>query len=365
MTKTALQTAKTKAAFQWDPNNDQTYNLDQDLSLPGPASNFSKATGKSFTMDSPLQTLTLQITPLGQGTNTTWGDGAGTAPTTINVERGTFIYDGRNGGATLLFLGNLDFGYLETTIAVKNDAQFVVKSSDLNNGVGIQSDGSLNFAIEGTAVADVNCIFIGLPSEETFSVNISVADMAQMSVACSTGFSLINGTVNVSSSPATGHSLNWIATHTGVDESLLLVKTFMEFSAASSGLLRCPVLALTDTRIATLDTAACFFEFDSIAPTAGSQFILGPGTAKMQFAPYTAGKYPFDFIGKTYPEGLFEIKSAGTVNGGAFVIRGSVFDANAIVTRGHVAIDGEVQRDFRRLSSKQDTTGYITVKQIA
>jgi hypothetical protein len=176
-----------------------------------------------------LQTLTLQVTPLGQGTNTVWGNGAGTAPTTINVERGTFIYDGRNGGQTLLFLGNLDFGTLETTIAVKNDARFLVKSSDLNNGVGIQSDGSLNFAIEGTAVADINFIFIGLPSEETFSVNISIADMAQMSVACSTGFSLINGTVNVSSSPATGHSLNWIATHTGVDESLLLVKTFMEF----------------------------------------------------------------------------------------------------------------------------------------
>jgi hypothetical protein len=51
MTKTAVQSAKTKAAFQWDPNNDQTYSLDQDLILPGPASNFSKAIGKSFTMD--------------------------------------------------------------------------------------------------------------------------------------------------------------------------------------------------------------------------------------------------------------------------------------------------------------------------
>ena len=140
----------------------------------------------------------------------------------------------------------------------------------------------------------------------------------------------------------------------------------MTFSGASSGFLRCPALAVDDTRIRTGDTAASWFQFDAILPQNSPQFILGPGSTKMQFDAYSNGKYPFDFVGKTYPQGLFEITSGGTVNGGSFVIRGTIFDANAIVTRGYVAIDGEIQHDFRRLSSKQDVnTGYVTVKQIA
>jgi hypothetical protein len=63
MTKTALQAAKTKAAFQWDPDNDQTFNGTTIPPLQGPASSFDKVRGKSFTMDAPGQTLTLQVTP--------------------------------------------------------------------------------------------------------------------------------------------------------------------------------------------------------------------------------------------------------------------------------------------------------------
>jgi hypothetical protein len=76
MTKTAFQAAKTKAAFQWDPNNDQTFNDSTIPPLQGPASSFDKARGKSFTMDAPGQTLTLQITP--SDMIPSWGSGSGT-----------------------------------------------------------------------------------------------------------------------------------------------------------------------------------------------------------------------------------------------------------------------------------------------
>jgi hypothetical protein len=46
MTKTALQASKTTAAFQWDPDNDQTYN-GPDFTLPGTAESFKKTGGKS------------------------------------------------------------------------------------------------------------------------------------------------------------------------------------------------------------------------------------------------------------------------------------------------------------------------------
>jgi hypothetical protein len=123
-----------------------------------------------------------------------------------------------------------------------------------------------------------------------------------------------------------------------------LFSTAAGFSASSSGLFQCPGLALTDARIRTADAAKCAFQFDAFAPQGESHFILGPGTAKMQFDPYTLGKYPFDFINNTYPQGLFDITSAGTINKGTFVIKvASGFDAAAIVTKGYVAIDGVVQ----------------------
>jgi len=147
MTKTALQAAKTKAAFQWDPNVDQIYNLDQDLTLPGPPESFNKMSGKSFTMDAAFQTLTLQPTP-SKNSATTWGEG-GDAPAVIDVKRGTFIYDASNGGQTVLFLGGV--GTSETTLRVGNNAQFSIVGDP--NGLLIDSgEGLLNINVEDEGV---------------------------------------------------------------------------------------------------------------------------------------------------------------------------------------------------------------------
>jgi hypothetical protein len=345
MTKTALQAAKTKAAFQWDPDNDQTFNGTTIPPLQGPASSFDKVRGKSFTMDAPGQTLTLQVTP--SDAFTTWGRGNGTAPAVIDVKNGTLIYDANTNKSarTRLILGDFFSPLLELTLTVENDARFAVMADSSNGGGGalIQSNFGLGIGVTGSGIVDIACDLFSVEPTNGAQANIAVAQEAQMSTVTSGNFVVGNAAIDISSSPATGSSLNWVCNWPDAT-AMQLHQTSMGFSAKSNGLLRSPGLAVDGTRVTTRDTAVCSLQFDSFASRGDSHFILGPGTAKMQFDPYTAGKYPFDFVNNTYPQGLFDITSAGSVNKGTFVIKvASGFDAAAIVTRGYVAIDGVVQ----------------------
>ena len=104
---TKLKTAKPettsatdKAAFQWDPNADQTYDLDQDLGLTGTAGDFNKSMQYSFTMDAPGRTLVLF--PSAQQPNITeWGvspQGDIVSTSSIfEIRNGTFTYDAMMG----------------------------------------------------------------------------------------------------------------------------------------------------------------------------------------------------------------------------------------------------------------------------
>jgi hypothetical protein len=345
MTKTAFQAAKTKAAFQWDPNNDQTFNGSKIPPLQGPASSFDKARGKSFTMDAPGQTLTLQITP--SDTITSWGSGSGTAPAVIDIKNGTFIYDAHTnkGDRTTLWFGDLRSPLLEMALSVENDARFVV-IGDSSKGGGearIVSTHGTSISVADNGIIDIACDAFDVNALDGSAVNIAVTQGAQMSTVTSGNFIVGNATVDISSSPAAGSSLNWVCNWPDAT-AMLFLHTSVGFSAKSNGLLRSPGLSVDGTHITTRDTAVCSLQFDSFATREDSHFILGPGTATMQFDPYTAGKYPFDFINNTYPQGLFDITSAGTVNKGTFMIKvASGFDAAAIVTKGNVAIDGVVQ----------------------
>jgi hypothetical protein len=359
-------TKETKAAFQWDPNADQTYNGPAILKLPGLAASFNKAQGKSFTMEAPGQTLTLEITDK-EGT-TNWGNsgGSGGTPTSINVRRGNLIYDAsRAPGAE----SNIGFAN-PAILTVENDAQFIATGgASTNSGDGLNlgdTAGTLTINVTNNALVEISCVALQF---EAISLNVTVAQMARMSVGCFDGFYLNTGTFSVSSSPDAGYSLSW-AVGAGESGLMQLANTFVGFIGGSSGLLKAPALTLDrGTFIRTDDTSTCTLQFDSFTlqgnpPRGTARFILGPGKARIQIDSYSDGALPFDFIKNDYPEGMFNIVSDGTINGGEFVIRvSSAFQANAIWSKKLVAIDGVVQSELGRINVTHDA-GYATIKQI-
>jgi hypothetical protein len=342
-------------AFEWDPNKTQTYSLDQDLPLPGPAESFNKVTGANFTMDAPSQTLTLKITPSARGQHgTTWGKGSGSVATAIEVKRGYFVYDAREAASiTILSFGDdqSSVSGLETALTVTDNGQFIVIGAAGDpleeTGVAVEQNGALKITATQEGVIDINCININLPRGGGIGPDIRIEDQAKMSVLSSGVFSTRDGTVNISSVPDAGYSLSWVCTSLSATDAMDLESTFIAFSGTSTGLIRSPSLTLGDTRISAGDGATCELQFNSLTASEPSQFILGLGTAKMQFDAYTDGAYPFDFINdepkKRYPARMFEFTSKGARNGGQFRVRvESVFQANAIVSNGFVAIDGDV-----------------------
>jgi hypothetical protein len=345
MNKATLQRATSKAAFEWDPNKTQTYSLDQDLPLDGPAESFNKAPGVGFTMDASFGSLTLRPN---DGGSTTWGTGTGDTATFISVERGAFTYETRLPHG-ILYLGSPQ---LETNLTVTNDAKFVVTSalSGTDEGLQVNSGGALNINVEGEGLLEISCAVVGMANNSLGDdyVIIAVSDLARMSVSAAYSLTLISATVSVNSTPDSGYSLSLTAGHTGdPTRSLVLQATQIGLVAQSNGHFRAPGLSLIDSRLRAVDTATCNFQFDSATVSETSRFILGAGTAKMQFDAYSDGAYPFDFRNddpkKRYPAGMFDFTSDGTRNGGQFAIRvSSAFDANAIVTNGFVAIDGDV-----------------------
>jgi hypothetical protein len=344
MNKPAFQRTTSKAAFEWDPNKTQTYALDTDTTLPGTAASFNKVTGANFTMDAPLGSLTLKIAAASKN-QTVWGSGSGSVATAIAVNRGTFVYDASDVGA----FTELSFGPssgLETTLTVADDGQFIAvgppagEPVDNVKGLYVRALGVLKITAAESGVIDITCLQMDLPAQG-LGPEIRIEDQARMSVFSSEAINTLNATVDVSSAPDAGYALRWAAA------LIDLESTFIAFSGASSGLFRCSVLDLNDTRIATGDSAKCEFQFNSFKSGEPAQFILTPGTATMQFDAFTDGAYPFDFINddpkKRYPAGMFEFTSKGTRNGGQFKVRvDSAFQANAIVSNGFVAIDGNI-----------------------
>jgi hypothetical protein len=259
----------------------------------------------------------------------------------------------------------LTFGLLTRAIdfSVDNDARFIVtgRAADGTNGLVISSSGGdLALTVEDSGRVNIDCGKVQFRSRGS---RILVANMGRMSLSCSGPFAAYHTAFLADSSPKSGLSLSLAVAADG-PETMSLASSSMLVLAAATGLLRCPELLLTNgTLIGVAETAACSLQFDSVVVQGNSVFDLGKGEAKMQFDSYTDGKVPFDFINKNYPEGLFNIISDGTVNGGTFVIRAtSQIEANAIIGKKLVAIDGVVQSGFTRLSSIYDGQ-YVTVKQ--
>ncbi|GAB1580230.1 hypothetical protein [Phyllobacterium phragmitis] len=341
----------TKADFQWDPNADQAYEADADLTLLGSGKSFDKAAGKTFTMNAPSRTLGLQITPSGEDA-TAWGNSDIISPVVFDIARGTFVYDAR-AGATELFLTLLPNS--ELNFQVRNDAQAMIMGGMASDkGLDVVSVGDLNMTIEdeGT-VAFTTCEFFGLSSSQNGSAKITLSDKASMLVNSSVTIDIRNASVQVTSSK--NLALQWYVGLPGDQGEMSLNGTRVNFSGQSSGILAGPVLTLGDTQITTGDSASCTLGFGPITITGNSQFILAPGTAEMQFTGQ-GEKLPFDFTSNAYPKGIFEIAAQGGINGGEFMIEDptSSDGANAMLAKGLIAIDGVIQTDMSRLSMTYD-----------
>jgi hypothetical protein len=304
-------------------------------------------------MTAPSQ-LTLQITP--SDTRTVWGSFSGsTAPAVIDVQNDKLVYDSSGVDNPELFFA--DSG---ATLTVENTAQFSI----IGGGGFVDSSvaATVNISVAGSGFLEIDFGDLFLPCADGTS-NIAISENARMS-ATTSNMTFINATIDVDSSPGDDAlSLNLVVTGRQGENGIDFYKTALRSTGGARSALRTPYLYFGgDTRISVADTAICSFQFDSVTPDPGSYFVLDPGTAKMQFDPYTAGKYPFDFVNNTYPQGLFDITSAGTINKGTFVIKvASGFDANAIVTKGYVAIDGVVQ-GLDHVNFKY-ANGYATVYQ--
>jgi hypothetical protein len=147
---------------------------------------------------------------------------------------------------------------------------------------------------------------------------------------------------------------------------MYLTKTEVSFDGTGSGFFGSPALTLTGTQIEAVERAACYFQFDSVVPQGGSQFILGPNQAKMQFDSYSGGDVlPFDFLNKNYPEGLFNFDSK-IVDAGEFVIReASIFAAKQMLVKKLIIVDGQLQdQNSTRVNITYDGK-YAHVKQVS
>jgi hypothetical protein len=165
--------------------------------------------------------------------------------------------------------------------------------------------------------------------------------------------------------------LNWVVAG-GLAEALLrITDTTVYLYENSTSFVRSPNFNMQDANIKAENAAKLNLQSDSVTIDGNAvQFILGPGTAMMQFDGYSNGAYPFEFIENNpkgrYPQGMLNFMSKGT-NEGSFVIRvGSAFEANAIVSNGFVAINGVVQTALGLVNATFDpSTKYATITQVA
>jgi hypothetical protein len=365
MSKATVLNKTAKAGeFVWDPEHDQTF------SGPGqtvrqPPQNFNKWAGHYFSMDASGQGLALEVT---DGSYNFWSMAGQefpppTASTDISIKRGEFFFDSN---------GTLQLGYeipsTPTRLTVENDARFII-AGELKL-IALQSV-SINANKESFFAIDCEQIDFSEAGDGARSVYITTADTARISITASSTFNISKATVTVSSTSNTDASGNIeyaLKLQSEGDSSVLtLAKSAVNFNLTSRGLLRCPTLALNATIVQTINGAVCFHQFDDISPTNGAQFALNH-KAQMQFDPYTndGTRYPFLFVGRSYPPGLFAFNgaSSGTNVSSAFVIRTTPdleATKSAILQQQLVAIDGVNQSTDKQLSFTYDA-GYLTIK---
>ncbi|GAB1581115.1 hypothetical protein [Phyllobacterium phragmitis] len=349
----------TKASFQWDPHADQTYNENSDLPLSGTAASFNKDPGKSFTMDAPGRTLTL-LTSWDEG-QTEWGGpptSNATSPTVFDVANGTFIYDGAQ--QHVLYMSHNPRSTMSFT--VRNQAQFRVQNAA---GVLMEQPLVINVTQNGSFdVLDTESLVL-----EGGETQITLTDAAKMSALVQgimqLGWTQIDVSTASVSSPDVAYALDLVA-----DSRLITYKAKLNFSGASSVRMRTPSLQMDEeTLISISGTAVSHFQFDassSFIPAKGSGYVLGSGTARMQFSGYSGGD-PFAFTNpnKTYWPKLFTIVSNGVVNGGELIIQNSEGAAGvaAMLKNGLIAINDEIQTDASRLNIIDDSHGNTHISQ--
>jgi len=346
----------TVASFQWDPHSDQTYNEDSDLPLTGSASSFNKDPGKSFTMDAPGRTLTL-LTSF-DDSQTKWGGPAistATSPTIFNIANGTFVYDGAQ--QHVLYMSQNPQSTMQFT--VQNQAKF-----RLQNAAGALFEWPLTIDIAQNGSFDIlDTESLVLEGGET---HITLTDAAKMSASVQ-GFMQLGWTqIDVSSAPSLSSTNPYALDLTA--GRLVTYKAKLNFSRTSTVRISTPLLQMDEeTLISASDTAVSHFQFDASStppPAEGSGYVLGPGTARMQFDGYS-GNNPFDIPNKDYWPKLFTIVSNGTINGGEIVIQNPIGDAGVafMLQQGLIAIDDKIQSDTSRLNITNDSQGYTHISQ--
>ncbi|WP_420963645.1 hypothetical protein [Brucella sp. IR073] len=348
-----------EAAFQWDPNADQTYNGD-DLTLSGTPESFKKVAGKSFTMDAAFSTLILQVPQPG---DTIWGFGDSDEPTTILVRNGNLVYECTSAWAVLSFEGGM---LPAVKLTVENSATFTARKTPDASALVVYTGDVFVLTLKDAAVAEFFCDTFGLSQDEEDFAEINISGMARMRVVSQSVFGLINATVYVNSnSGGSTYSLNWMTRCLDPQQGMILYTSSIRLAGASTGLLAGPFLTLQgDSRIEVVDTVTLQLMFDSVSVEQGSQFILGGGAAQVKFEGFGNGQ-PFDFFNTVYPSGMFEITSQGSINRGEFIIFSmGPSPISRILSKGLISIDGVPQYNTSRISCAYESHGvYIVIRQ--
>ncbi|CAM3611312.1 hypothetical protein BOSP111201_15735 [Bordetella sputigena] len=352
--------------FQWNPDIDQTYNDDADLSLPGSPGDFNKSSGKSFTMDAENHTLTLAVTTT-QDSYTIWSaDVLTPSHTVIYVKAGTLKYEVQpdTQHAVILDLASA------TTLEVSNGGVFSLADTQVGQFATIGEDVAI--AVLDNGLIDIDSVQCSMGSDGLTAgrVNITVKSQARMAINAGT-IAIANGEMNIAASPVNDEPAFTLATPANAQNLLSLINVKAYFVDTSSVVLSSPRLIVDKnerggTQVRVADAAQLDVKFDTGTFGASSFFHIGRSgsSAAIRFEGYTPGVAPFDFENKRYPQGLFDFASDA---GGAYVIYlpGNAFAKQFMLNAGVIAIDGQPQNNDNRLFFTYDTggrEGYTTIR---
>lgn len=282
--------------FQWDPTIDQIY-TGNTLTLNGTPSSFNKQAGKNFRLDAPDQTLTLKAAATAADRVTGWGIN-GTSGTLIEVIVGTLAYDGGWTPGQPATVFDLAAGQEQTNLIIE------AGNFQIENTAVVQSTGDLYLIQSGGD--NIQACFFSINCSECKLNNI----FAQLG-GTNSKISIIAGLIKISSNfefIAQGYSEVMFLTDgpSGIIIENLYIESCDRSKILMNGqLLSCKGSASINAR----GNGSVALNFNSIEIEQDCKFNLRPQAATMKFDVDTGNGQPFDFLNKTYPQGIFSFTS--------------------------------------------------------
>jgi hypothetical protein len=346
------------SAFQWDPNSDQTYDADSSQDIYGPAANFNKAPGKSFTMNAPLQTLGIHVTDILSGI--IWG-GQSTS-CYINITSGTFKISKDSEGIAGIGLLNVILNIDENGVFIIDEVQIESYDPDL-------PDASSTMMCNGNFHSNVTALPVAI-----YNFSLFIMGTGQFYLGAA-GIAIGKSSVYVKSNPSSGPAFALDApqmelySQIAVYESPALFRAEELLIGSNSSKGVGVIDAQLNSRIQIQADLIRFDYDDNYSP-----FILrgnSPGsTASIRFDPYSPSHLPFDFLqpqNPPYPQGMFNILTGGNPPGSEYVI---IYDSNngsaaatAVLANKLIAVDGQpVDQTDSRVYCRYENDGYIHIR---